>query len=215
VKGGHACLNRRGIEIVADSAIARADARRLFDEHRENEARRAERRAAAEKAAVEADREWRSQLPHGVPWYQIPDGVLPVTAADRDLRPSVHTALLEQELAGRHQLEYVSLGPGRGGGVSLYATEKMPSPYVVVAVVVNDLPSRSLGVRLSDTAGGYERSCWKQAWSQLKAGWEDGWRNHPHVRASAPGARDVAIVHPADFQMLQVSFHLVPPPTRD
>jgi hypothetical protein len=90
--------------------------------------------------------------------------------------------------------------------VSLFATEKLPSPYVVVAVVVNDLPSRSLGVRLSETASGCERSWWKQAWQQLKAGWEDGWRNHPHVRASAPGTGDVGIVHPADFQMLQVSF---------
>jgi hypothetical protein len=47
---------------------------------------------------------------------------------------------------------------------------------------------------------------------QLRAAVEDGWRNHPYVRASAPGASDVAIVHPAHFQMLQVSFHLVLPP---
>jgi hypothetical protein len=90
--------------------------------------------------------------------------------------------------------------------VSLYATEKLPQPFAVDGVVTNDLPSRSLGVRLSETASGYERLWWKQAWQQLKAGWEAGWRNHPHVRASAPGARDVAMVYPGDFQTLVVNF---------
>lgn len=90
--------------------------------------------------------------------------------------------------------------------MSLFATERVPQPFAVDGVVTNDLPSRSLGVRLSETASGYERLWWKQAWLQLKAAVEDGWRKHPHVRASAPGARDVAIVHPGDFQTLVVNF---------
>jgi len=90
--------------------------------------------------------------------------------------------------------------------VTLFATEKLPSPYVVVAVVTNDLPSRSLGVRLSETASGYERSLWRQAWGQLKAAVEDGWRNHPFVWASAPGAYQVVHVNAGDFQTLTVTF---------
>jgi hypothetical protein len=86
--------------------------------------------------------------------------------------------------------------------VSLFATERLPQPFAVDGVVTNDLPSRSLGVRLSETASGYERLWWKQAWLQLKAGWEDGWRNHGHVRAGAFGDREIAIVHPGDFQSL-------------
>jgi hypothetical protein len=90
--------------------------------------------------------------------------------------------------------------------VSLLQTEVVPQPFAVDGVVVNDLATRSLNVRLSETASGYQRLWWRQAWLQLKAGWEDGWRRHPHVRASAPGTRDVAIVHPGDFQTLTVSF---------
>lgn len=90
--------------------------------------------------------------------------------------------------------------------MSLFATERLPQPFAVDGVVTNDLPSRSLGVRLSETASGYERLWWKQAWLQLKAGWEDGWRNHGHVRAGAFGDREIAIVHPGDFQSLVVSF---------
>ena len=66
-----AFLADRGIEIVLDdigrAAISRSDARRLFDEQRENEARKAEMRAAAEKRAVEADQRFRASLGVGVP----------------------------------------------------------------------------------------------------------------------------------------------------
>lgn len=91
--------------------------------------------------------------------------------------------------------------------MTLFATEKqLPAPFAVDAVVVNDITSRSLGVRLSERASGFERLWWNQAWRQLKTGLEDGWRNHPYVFASAPGAYQVAHVEPVDFQMLRVSF---------
>jgi hypothetical protein len=90
--------------------------------------------------------------------------------------------------------------------VSLFQTEKLPSPFAVDGVVTNDLPSRSLGVRLSETASGYERLWWKQAWQQLRAAVENGWRNNPYVWASTPTAYRAVHVQPADFSMLQVTF---------
>jgi hypothetical protein len=90
--------------------------------------------------------------------------------------------------------------------VSLYQTESVRQPFALDGVVTNDLSQRSLSVRQPDNASGYQRLWWKQAWLQMRAAVEDGWRNHPSVYASAPGARDVAIVHPGDFQTLTVSF---------
>jgi hypothetical protein len=90
--------------------------------------------------------------------------------------------------------------------VSLSQTEKLPAPFAVDAVVVSDIATRSLGVRLSETASGYQRLWWKTAHQQLKAAVENGWRNHPFVWASAPGAYQVAHAQPADFSMLQVHF---------
>jgi hypothetical protein len=87
-----------------------------------------------------------------------------------------------------------------------FATERVPQPFAVDGVVTNDLPSRSLGVRLSERASGYESLWWKQAWLQLRAAVENGWRNHPYVYASTTGAYQVAHVEPADFQTLRVSF---------
>jgi hypothetical protein len=59
--------------------------------------------------------------------------------------------------------------------VSLSQTEKLPAPYALDAVVVSDITTRSLGVRLHETASGYQSLWWKQAWLQLKAAVEDGW----------------------------------------
>jgi hypothetical protein len=104
--GWQAELERRGIKVVTDDigrqAVSRGDARQLFDEHRDNEARKAQMREAAERQAVESDRQWRAQLSRGVPWYEVPDGVLPVvamTAADHDTQPK-RTSPLQEALAG-------------------------------------------------------------------------------------------------------------------
>jgi len=68
--------------------------------------------------------------------------------------------------------------------VSLSQTEKVPAPAALDGVVVSDITTRSLGVRLPETASGYQRLWWKQAHQQLKAAVEDGWSRHPYVWAS-------------------------------
>ena len=104
--GWNAYLSNRHIEIVTDdlgrASILRVDARMLFDEKRANEVRQAERRAEAEKGAIESDRQWRASLPHGLPWYDVPDGVLPVVAmtqAARDAQPK-RLSPLQEALSG-------------------------------------------------------------------------------------------------------------------
>jgi hypothetical protein len=116
VEGWTVFLAARGIEITLDDigrmSVARSDARRLFDERRENKARAREVAARQERQAVEADRQWRSQLSHGIPWYEIPDGVLPVvamTAADRTAQPK-RTTPLQEALAGE-SMTYHRFGP--------------------------------------------------------------------------------------------------------
>jgi hypothetical protein len=90
--------------------------------------------------------------------------------------------------------------------VSLYATEKLPTPLAVDGVVVTDVLARTLGVRLSELANGYSRMWWRTAHTALKAAVENGWANHPFVWAAIPGARQVAHLQPADFLMLSVHF---------
>jgi hypothetical protein len=98
-------LTGRGITVLTDDigrpAIARADARQLLDEHRENEARRQEVAQPQEQQAIEADQRFRAQLPSGLPWFDIPAGV---TAAElwaqheKDSRPR-RRSVLEDALA--------------------------------------------------------------------------------------------------------------------
>jgi hypothetical protein len=80
--GWVAYLNNVGVEILTDdvgrAAIHRHDARRLFDEHRQSEARKSELRAAAEKRAIEEDQAFRASLGHGV---KVPDGMSYAEAA--------------------------------------------------------------------------------------------------------------------------------------
>jgi hypothetical protein len=79
VEGWRPFLADRHIEIVTDDlgrlSVARDDARRLFDEHHDNEVRKAELRAAAEKRAIEADQRFRASLGVGVPASAIPAGM--------------------------------------------------------------------------------------------------------------------------------------------
>ena len=89
---------------------------------------------------------------------------------------------------------------------SLFAREVIPSPLVLEAVVITDVLARSLAVRLSENAGGYQKLWWKTAHTALKAAVENGWANHPFVWASTPSVSDVVHVQPADFQMLTATF---------
>ena len=77
--------------------------------------------------------------------------------------------------------------------MSLYQTEKLPTPHEAIAVVSNDLPQRTLTVRLSDLANGYTRLLWKEAFQALRRSEEGGLRSgHPTVYASTPTAHQVA-----------------------
>ena len=78
-EGWPAHLAHRGVEIVLDdlgrAAVARGDARRLFTERREAEAKAREHAAAAELQAIERDRQFRASLGRGLPTSMIPAGM--------------------------------------------------------------------------------------------------------------------------------------------
>jgi hypothetical protein len=92
VEGWTIFLASRNIEIVLDDlgrlSISRVDARQLFDERREAEARKREAAAAAEREAIEADQQFRSTLWGGLPWYELPGGVSPAQALGAADRPA-------------------------------------------------------------------------------------------------------------------------------
>jgi hypothetical protein len=90
--------------------------------------------------------------------------------------------------------------------VSLFQTETVPSPLVLEAVVITDVLARSVAVRLSENAGGYQKLWWRTAHTALKGAVENGWQNHPFVWASTPSASDVVHMQPADFLMLTAQF---------
>jgi hypothetical protein len=112
-------LDRRGIEVVTDdlgrAAISRDNARQLFTEQREAEARQRELAEQRDREAMERERAFRTALPKGVPWYELPAGMSPAEALMRTgleaERPrSVYTTLLDAELSGRNEtLVYHSL----------------------------------------------------------------------------------------------------------
>jgi hypothetical protein len=111
-------LDRRGISIVADDlgrlAVTRDSARQLFDEHRENEARKREAAQRQEQAAIEADRQFRARLPRGTPWYAFPDSVSPAEAwraAELAAQPK-RRSVLEEALANEGTLTYHALPKG-------------------------------------------------------------------------------------------------------
>jgi hypothetical protein len=78
VGGWDAYFASRNIPIVLDDlgrrCVSRADAKRLFIERREAEARAREVTARQERQLIARDQEWRSQLPVGVPAGAIPPG---------------------------------------------------------------------------------------------------------------------------------------------
>jgi hypothetical protein len=77
--GWTAYLTGRGIPIVLDDvgrkSVSRADARQLFDEKHESEARRREAVARREREAIEADQLRRAALYKGVSAELLPVGV--------------------------------------------------------------------------------------------------------------------------------------------
>ena len=120
--GWAAGLAEKGVDIVTDDlgrlCVGRADARRLFDEQRENEARAREVMARNEAAAIEKDRQRRAQLPKGLAWYDVPVGLSPAMAMiasdpDRDKRPR-RTSVLQDALSN-------------SGGTTMHILEPQPA----------------------------------------------------------------------------------------
>jgi hypothetical protein len=91
--------------------------------------------------------------------------------------------------------------------VSVYATERVPQPVVVLGVVDRDIAQRSLSVRPSELASGYERLHWRTAHLALRQAEETGWRTAQGVVwASTPNAFQVAQVVAGDYLSLLVHF---------
>jgi hypothetical protein len=88
--------------------------------------------------------------------------------------------------------------------------EVLPRPVAVDGVVFHDVLTRTLSVRLSDRASGYERLLWTQAWQQQRRGREAGWPpgSVPWLYADVPGAPRVVHGQPADGGAM--SFHFPP-----
>jgi hypothetical protein len=79
IGGWHHYLSEAGIAIVNDDlgrdCVARADARRLFEEKRAAEQRAREMANETERLAIERDQAFRATLNKGIPWYALPAGV--------------------------------------------------------------------------------------------------------------------------------------------
>jgi hypothetical protein len=111
--GWAAYLNNLGVEIVTDDlgrpSIHRHDARRLIAEHHDNEVRKAEVRAAAEKRAIESDQAFRARVGRGVPTSTIPTNSTYAQAAlaaqlnELDYRPK-RTSLMEEVFSNSKEM---------------------------------------------------------------------------------------------------------------
>jgi hypothetical protein len=109
-------LAARGVEIVEDDlgrdAIARSDARQLFDERREAEAYAREVAARQEQRFIEFDEQRRARLWGGIPSDYLPPGVAPAAVmlqAVRDTQPK-RMSPLQEALAGE-SLTFHSFAP--------------------------------------------------------------------------------------------------------
>jgi hypothetical protein len=90
--------------------------------------------------------------------------------------------------------------------VTLFATERLPTPLTISAAVTNDVATRTLIVRRPETASGYERLLWREAHQALTRAEDSGWRTaHPYVWGGAFG--DSQIVHGSPGENLTLLFH--------
>jgi hypothetical protein len=99
-------LDRRHITVIDDDlgrkAISRSDARQLFGEHLEDEARRNRHREETERRAIEADQRFRSQIAAGIPFDAVPAGMTAaelMMASDPMSEGSRRESVLEHALA--------------------------------------------------------------------------------------------------------------------
>jgi hypothetical protein len=88
------------------------------------------------------------------------------------------------------------------------ATEVLPQPQAIDAVVFVDAVERTLTARLPDQANGYTRLLWVQAWQQLRRAEQAGWppEGAPWVWADLPGARQAAHGQPTEAGTLTFHF---------
>jgi hypothetical protein len=118
-EGWSAFLADRSISITIDDigrvAIARGDARLLFTERRESEAKAREHAAAAELQAIERDRQFRASLGRGIPADAIPAGmtfgevVASVELDSQTYRP--RASMAEDLLSNDGSMTFHSFGP--------------------------------------------------------------------------------------------------------
>jgi hypothetical protein len=108
-------LAARGVDVVTDDlgrlAVTRDAARTLFDGHRADEERKAQRRKLAEAQAVADDQIRRSRIWQGVPAVDLPPGMSAssvMLAAAKGAQPKRVTPL-QEALAGE-SLTYHSYG---------------------------------------------------------------------------------------------------------
>jgi hypothetical protein len=91
--------------------------------------------------------------------------------------------------------------------MSLFATERIPSPLAVDGAVFNDVATRTLVVRLSETAGGHAQLMWREAHGALVRAQESGWRTGQQtVWGGAFGNRQIVYAAPGEYQVLLFRF---------
>lgn len=88
------------------------------------------------------------------------------------------------------------------------ATEVLPEPQAIDAVVFVDAVERTLTVRLPDAAGGYSKLLWRDAWQALRQGQEAGWPPDaaPWIYADLAGGDRSVYGRPAEGGTLQFQF---------
>jgi hypothetical protein len=108
-EGWRPFLADRHIEVVVDDlgrlSVARDDVRRLFDEHHDNEERKAQRRKLAEAQAVADDQIRRAQIWGGAPAVEGVSAAALMLQADKDAQPK-RRSVLQEALAGSETLTY-------------------------------------------------------------------------------------------------------------
>jgi hypothetical protein len=116
VGGWEPFLTVRNLEILVDDigrpSVSRDDARTLIAEKHENERRAQEVAKRNEQRMIESDRVRRESIWGGLPWYELPDGVLPVvamTAADKAAQPKRMSPL--QEALSGESMTYHPIAP--------------------------------------------------------------------------------------------------------
>lgn len=84
--------------------------------------------------------------------------------------------------------------------------EALPRPQAVDAVAFVDTLTRTVTVRLPDTASGYTKLLWRDAWTRQRRSMEAGWppSGSSWLYCDVPGARRV--VHGEPVEGGQMSF---------